>query len=456
MFEELFPEKGVARRSYSDLNIVIICKQDEEGSRKAIFIPRLDILFLYIDRLETIEGVDYLVLGSGGAASLNKDFLSIDISVLSLTPQIINDISPFLDGEAFLTIASASGGFPTADPPIGQFRLSFGSGGLEAIEEPINYGAGAFTYSAVHRGFDRDFAYSTDELIFGNFGPASIWSRIRDVDFEWYKEFDLPDLDTATVPPYQMAWPSIGIDNEEFDPYFRVVGNKVYITGWIEGTFGTLYKEFWRFDADLFSFTWLFSHNGYLGGGLSENWLNNFVLDYVGTKMGYSSSQRFDAAGAISDTEHVYVSEEADPWYPAMLTPLFSFNSGDYFGYAGRTAEGRLSHAWYVGTISDDMKEVYAVQVENFTSATKDGVVLRYLDADDIEVFETVYTPPDGYWLRGPIVDPYNPRLVLVGEQSYSDSNLKRSLLIDVVNKSTSEVTGEYSNFINRNTTFVR
>jgi hypothetical protein len=60
---ELFPERGVARRSYSDESITILCKQDEEGTRKAIFIPKLQLLLFYLDRTETVDGKFSLVVG---------------------------------------------------------------------------------------------------------------------------------------------------------------------------------------------------------------------------------------------------------------------------------------------------------------------------------------------------------------------------------------------------------
>lgn len=455
MFEELFPEKGVARRSYSDLNIVIICKQDEEGVRKAIFIPRRGLLFFYLDRTETVEEKFSLVVG-GYDGTFTDTLAAFDLSSFQPFPPYIQfDITEFLDNEAYMTISETIGLYPAVAPPLGQTLLTFDGKEVVSVPEDINYDLVPFPYSAVTRGTDRDIAYNVDTADFGEYGTAAIYQRLRDVDFKWTFVSELPNLQTGTIPPHQMVWPSMGFDNQRWGPYYRTVGNKIYIKGWIEGTLGALYAEYWLLDLDALTFSYLYSFNSLTGGGASERVLRFFVLDYIGTKMGFTAVETYDFDGNISDKEMVFVREEGEAWYPAMDTPLFSFNSGDYFGYAERTSIGRETRAWFVGDASADVKDIYAVLVSNFTSTHPDGILARYIDADDAEQFEVVYQAPDGYWLRNITVDPFQPELFIVGQQSYTDSNDKRILLINVKTKKVLTVTNTSSD-LGSQATFVR
>ena len=94
--------------------------------------------------------------------------------------------------------------------------------------------------------------------------------------------------------------------------------------------------------------------------------------------------------------------------------------------------------------------------VSNHNAITQDGIVARYLNEEDVEVFEMVYMPPSGSWIRNLTVDPFQPKLCVVGQESYTDSNDKRILLINVVTKKVTEVTDTSSDLGYNQLTFVR
>lgn len=440
---------GVERRVWQDpRGVIVIAKKNVNGERKAIFIVK-SLEFIYIDSIvSTPEVSDLLQLG-GYSSTLQNNIAQIDITGLPLPASVSFEISPFVNNVAWIIVTEPSGGTFVEQPPIGQIKLTYDGKDVTGVEEPLNYASTAFNFTTVHPGTDRDLIYEAEDNFFGAQSRVALHQRLHaDPTSEIAYIGDLPLIDTGTIPAVAMAWPSLGIIHDQFNRYFRANKNKLYINGWQEFTLGVYYSEFWRYDADLNTFAWLYSFNG--TDGLRQLYLNGHIEDWLTDKGGFTVSERTDSAGDPSDLELVYVREVDEAWYPAMDTPLFTFYSGDVFGYSGRGAGelNRKSSAWYVG---EDV-EMYAIHVINSANTLPDGILVRINDFG--ESFEKVYQAPDGYSLELLRVDTLNPRKCVCGQSRRSDGLDKSLILIDVVSKSSRVISTDVDDL--EDITFVR
>jgi len=419
---------NVQRRVWQDpRGVIVIAKKNVEGMRKAIFIVRgLD--FIYIDSITSTPEISDLLQLGGYLSTLSDNIAQIDITGLPLPPSVSFEISPFVNNVAWIIVTEPSGGTFVEQPPIGQIKLTYEGGAVTGVEEPLVYVSTPFNFTMVHPGNDRDLIYEAEDNFFGAQSRVALHQRLwTDPTIQYIG--DLPLIDTGTIPAVPMAWPSLGIIHDQNNRYFRADDNRLYINGWQELTLGLLYSEFWRYDADLNTFSWLYSFVG--TDGLRERYYNGHLEDFLTNKGGFTASERYDVAGNPSDLEEVFVREADETWYPAMDTPLFTFYSGDVFGYSGRTAGEvtRRSVAWFV----DETVEMYAVHVKNDGNNLPDGILIRYLDFG--EQLEEVYKAPDGYELELLRIDTLNPRKCVCGQARRSDGLDKSLILIDVTTK---------------------
>lgn len=467
---ELFSERGEARRSYRDKNIIIICKQDEEGSRKAIFIPTATVFYLYAASytLATEEvPYDILVMGSYNLVTVNTNHYELPLEGVSLPEYVRVDISRFLGGQSWLLLQSVdSDDFQLEGvPPAVQFRITPTGG----VKEDINWGVTPDSIGTIWNGTDRDIAISPEKNgnWFGYAMPVSFYQRLwADPDFEFTLAAYIPILQTATIPPVDMAFGPLGYDESDFTKYYDVRGNLVYMNGWQDGTLGVNYSEFWALNLTPATptFSWLYSFVGISISDSRDYWFNSYVKDPLGDKMGFTVSRRYDVAGNPDDQEDIHVAELGDTWYPMMDTPLFSFISGDLFGYSGRTAGqvGRDSKAWYIGdgTIpvddGDDIEftDMYAVAVSNYTEVP--GGIIRRYKVLGVETFDVIYTVPTGLRMDRHVIDYLDPTYVMFNTQRRSDNGDIKWVLLNVVTGKEKNVSGAEGNRFFNNGEFVR